>query len=374
MPTYRPVTNFAIKDDLPTEHPQKAITGVELQREFEAINAAVDSMMTGYDGPLTNFAAKDLLSTGSAAKVVDGAAIDAEFAAVAAALANATSWSYAQTTTFASETTIYGAKLQTEFDALAVAITTVWDAGVAAALLAGGDGISGPFWVNPMVASVVSVTAHDTDSITIGWTATTGGTLPLVSYKIYRAIGAGAFSLLTTVGPAVLTYQDTGLDPDTTYKYYVVATDSTTPTALTKTSNTVTQATDQIVGFGFTDGAVSPGSADGYASVDATGFGFYVYSGGTKTFDNVGVGYTVKMFALDEFIAIIIEGPSTPASNFFNGCIITDTAGPTATILPGDILDTTTSGNMRRWLTSSPNFGGGVYRFTVGHTYTVEFT
>ncbi len=151
MPTYKPISNFRVKDNLPTATPLKAIVGVELQREFEAINASITSMGKSYGGPLTNFAAKDLLATGNADKKVLGAALDAEFDAINTAMSAVIGWSYSRITTFANETTIYGDKVQDELDAVSTAVDTVWTTGFTGY---GGQGyggsLDGSTWVEPV--------------------------------------------------------------------------------------------------------------------------------------------------------------------------------------------------------------------------------
>lgn len=64
-----------------------------------------------------------------------------------------------------------------------------------------------------------TVTAWSYSSITLGWTAATwadGG------YEVWRSIGAGAFSLMATVGAGVLTYTG-AVSQDTDYQYKVRA-------------------------------------------------------------------------------------------------------------------------------------------------------
>jgi len=47
--------------------------------------------------------------------------------------------------------------------------------------------------------------------------------IPLKSYKIYRKVENGSFSLLTSVSPATLLHEDTNLDIKTKYSYYITA-------------------------------------------------------------------------------------------------------------------------------------------------------
>lgn len=145
MGIYKPITNLRIKDILASGDPQKLIVGAELQREFEAVNLAVDSMVGGYDGPLVNYAAKDLLTTGNADKKVLGATLDAEFAAIDTALTEVPGWAYTPATTFASEVTVTGDKIQDEFEAISAGIVTAWDTYKTDSTAPGG-----PFWEPPL--------------------------------------------------------------------------------------------------------------------------------------------------------------------------------------------------------------------------------
>ena len=47
--------------------------------------------------------------------------------------------------------------------------------------------------------------------------------MPLTGYKVYRGVNGGAKSLLTTVGTAPTSFQDSGLTNGTLYGYEVSA-------------------------------------------------------------------------------------------------------------------------------------------------------
>lgn len=185
MAGYKPLTNFRAKDILSPGNPHKLIVGAELQREFEAINSSIASMTDAYNGPLTNFAAKDLLATGNANKKVIGATLDAEFDAIYAAFNGISGWAYTRITTFASETTIFGDKIQDELEAIGTALTAMWASGAT-----GSTGTNGPFWEEPVIGFKI-VTGQlsnggvpqawygyaNTDATGHGFGVLTGGTL-----------------------------------------------------------------------------------------------------------------------------------------------------------------------------------------------------
>ncbi len=147
MAGYTPVTNFRVKDIYASGNPSKLIVGAELQREFEAINTSVASMTDAYNGPLVNFARKDELATGNASKTVLGAELDAEFDAINAAFSGVSAWTYTRITTFASETTVLGDKIQDELEALGTALRSLWALGRTGMYPIGGGG--GNAWFLP---------------------------------------------------------------------------------------------------------------------------------------------------------------------------------------------------------------------------------
>jgi titin len=74
----------------------------------------------------------------------------------------------------------------------------------------------------PASAPTLTATAGN-GSVTLAWTVPTDdGGSTITGYRIYRRIGTGSATVLTTVGP-VLTYTNTGLTNGTTYHYQVAA-------------------------------------------------------------------------------------------------------------------------------------------------------
>ena len=60
--------------------------------------------------------------------------------------------------------------------------------------------------------------------MSLTWTALpSDGGVPLTGYKVYRGVNGGAKSLLTTVGTAPTSFQDSGLTNGTLYGYEVSA-------------------------------------------------------------------------------------------------------------------------------------------------------
>ena len=61
-------------------------------------------------------------------------------------------------------------------------------------------------------------------AVSLTWTApSSDGGVPLTGYKVYRGVNGGAKSLLTTVGTAPTSFQDSGLTNGTLYAYEVSA-------------------------------------------------------------------------------------------------------------------------------------------------------
>lgn len=127
MSFYTKLTDFAIKDLLPTGSPNKAIIGAELNQEFDAVKVAVDTMTRGY-ARVHNFRAKDLLTTGNPNKLVIGSQLDDEFDAIDEAFDGIAGWTYTRITTFALEEDVLGLDIDNEFNALGVALLSIWEA------------------------------------------------------------------------------------------------------------------------------------------------------------------------------------------------------------------------------------------------------
>src|SRR6185503_18014533 len=83
----------------------------------------------------------------------------------------------------------------------------------------------------------------------LGATATSSSTITLTwadhstnesGFKIERALGAGAFSPVITVGANVTTYADSGLTASTSYSYRVAATNISGDSAFSNTASATT--------------------------------------------------------------------------------------------------------------------------------------
>src|SRR5213076_3522422 len=70
----------------------------------------------------------------------------------------------------------------------------------------------------PAAPSGLSATATSSTAVTLTWVSNSTNE---TSFKIERALGAGAFSQVGTVGAGVTTYADSGLTANTSYSYRV---------------------------------------------------------------------------------------------------------------------------------------------------------
>ena len=84
----------------------------------------------------------------------------------------------------------------------------------------------------PATPANVSVSTDETDAtrVTVRWNASVrdsdGGALTgLSGYVVLRSVGGGGFAAIDTVGADVREYEDTGLEPLTSYRYTVTAFD-----------------------------------------------------------------------------------------------------------------------------------------------------
>src|SRR5207302_11151246 len=87
----------------------------------------------------------------------------------------------------------------------------------------------------PAAPSGLSATAASSTAINLTWVSNSTNE---TSFKIERALGAGAFSQVGTVGAAVTTYADSGLTANTSYSYRVRASNTGGDSAY---SNTATE-------------------------------------------------------------------------------------------------------------------------------------
>jgi len=89
----------------------------------------------------------------------------------------------------------------------------------------------------PLAPSGLSATTSFSTSMTLTWTDNSTNE---TSFKIERALGAGAFSQVATVGAGVITYTDTGLSANTTYSYRVRASNGAGDSAYSNTATATT--------------------------------------------------------------------------------------------------------------------------------------
>jgi fibronectin type 3 domain-containing protein len=72
---------------------------------------------------------------------------------------------------------------------------------------------------------VLSLTG-ESDYVGLSWTAPANGSSAITGYIVYRGTTSGAETLLATVGPGSLSYNDRAVSAGTTYYYRVSATNS----------------------------------------------------------------------------------------------------------------------------------------------------
>lgn len=147
MSFYSKITNFRRKDSLPPLTPDKLITGIELEREYQAVKLAVDSMIEGAYVRTTNFQVKDGLTSGNPNKKVLGVDLDEEFSNIEDSM-RSIGGEYAKITDFTEldvpHETISGDQIQDEFDAIQLAIKQAWDDGIQRSIDDGNGGTTGP--------------------------------------------------------------------------------------------------------------------------------------------------------------------------------------------------------------------------------------
>lgn len=245
MAAYRKITDFRVKDSLRTGTVEKAIRGVDLDNEFLAVAAALNSMISGAYSKTTNFRVKDYLTSGNADKLVDGAELDVEFSAISAGCA-ACGGSYTPITDFSAisaGTDILGDLIQDEFDAINTAIQAVWVAGGGASWGGLDYGTSWTYPISGTEAITLELVTYDAvaETADFSWTADSGAT----SYRLYgvdsQTFAGGAYFdpgnlptygemlLLTTTGGGVTTASDVptdGIGLEKAWAFYVQASPS----------------------------------------------------------------------------------------------------------------------------------------------------
>src|SRR5207247_2036113 len=101
----------------------------------------------------------------------------------------------------------------------------------------------------PAAPSRATATAVSSTSITVTWAdqSTNEDT-----YRIERAMGAGAFSQVGTVAPNITTYTDTGLTAGTSYSYRVRASNTGGDSAYSNTASATTLPSSPAAPSGLT--------------------------------------------------------------------------------------------------------------------------
>ncbi len=87
----------------------------------------------------------------------------------------------------------------------------------------------------------LSATANNCSRITLNWVEPSAAVLNESNYKIYRAEGAGAMTLLAQTGNNISSYEDDNLKPNTNYSYQVSAIYESTETPRSSTASATTK-------------------------------------------------------------------------------------------------------------------------------------
>ena len=151
----------------------------------------------------------------------------------------------------------------------------------------------------PTAPSGLGATAISATQITLTWTASADGALPVNEYLVERCQGAGctAFTQLTATGHHITTLTDQGLTPATSYSYRVRAADTSgnlSPYSNTATATTQadTQAPTAPSGLGATAASANQITLTWTAATDNVGVTGYLVErcqgAGCTTFTQVG--------------------------------------------------------------------------------------
>lgn len=89
----------------------------------------------------------------------------------------------------------------------------------------------------PTAPSGFSVTKTSSDDARLDWT---DNSFNETGFKIYRKVGSGSWNHWQTTGPNVVTYNHNNGDPDTTYYFYVKATNDAGDSSATSTDSYTT--------------------------------------------------------------------------------------------------------------------------------------
>jgi chitodextrinase len=223
----------------------------------------------------------------------------------------------------------------------------------------------------PSTPGSVTATSSSPTSTTVTWNAST----PALGCAIttYHVTPTGG----TTVNPTTTSYTFTGLVPNTSYTYYVTASDTSGHTSATAIATVTTEAdtTAPSVPSSVTATAVSANSVrlNWTASTDNVGVAYYrIYKNGTlyyttaagatsflDTSDTGSTTYTYKVSAVDTSGNESAEAVTTPAT--ITTPQATDTTPPSEpTNLTATL--TTSSSIALSWNASTDNVGVGGYR------------
>jgi hypothetical protein len=123
----------------------------------------------------------------------------------------------------------------------------------------------------PAAPTNLVATAASSTTINLTWSDQSSNE---TGFKIERALGAGAFSQVATVGAGVTTYPDSGLTASTSYSYRVRATNTGGDSAYSNTASATTQAgggPSLTLNGGTTPITVAPGATIAITVVNPTG-------------------------------------------------------------------------------------------------------
>lgn len=109
----------------------------------------------------------------------------------------------------------------------------------------------------PVAPTGLGATAVTANMVTLAWNANTES--DLASYRVLRKTGTGSYAQVGTVGAGATSFDDTGVQPASTYVYVITATDTSNNTSLPSNEASVTTPsapapTNVIVNPGFENG------------------------------------------------------------------------------------------------------------------------
>jgi len=185
-------------------------------------------------------------------------------------------------------------------------------------------------WTNTLTNGTVSTSSPTSTSLSISWTAATGGTSPY-TYAVYRHTSAGftppgTGTLLSS--NATSPYSSTGLSASTTYYYRTIVTDNVSATALSNEASGTTSASS------LTDGNLSQSSVTTTTATlghtAATGgtspYTYALYRHGTTGFTPPGTGTLLSSNATFPYT----DTGLTASTTYYYRVIVTDNVSATA--------------------------------------------